>query len=109
LGVDVSKPAFSTFALATLTFQQGDEGVLRSTVRSDYRCQLRFRDEAEAHECRVYFLSQAIAERGESVAGVIAFLDWQMARERCRVGREFGLYEGDTPTAYGAIEAVGQR
>jgi len=108
---DFSKPAFSFIALGGLRFRSRDEGAAGGPFRSDYRCQLRYVDDAqqEGAEARVYFVGQETVSAGEGLPIVVAFLDWEGARARCRLGRQFELFEGAVVTATGIVEAVASR
>jgi hypothetical protein len=43
---------------------------------------------------RAYFIGQQSANRSEDIPALLAFLDWEPQRERCRIGTEFGSCRG---------------
>ena len=108
---DFSKPAFSFFALGGLRFRTRDEGGAAGPFRSDYRCQLRYVDDPqqEGADARVYFVGRETAAAGDELPILVAFLNWEIQREQCRVGRKFELCEGPSVTATGIVEAIADR
>jgi hypothetical protein len=108
---DFSKPAFAFVALCTVRFRDRDDGSVR-TIRSDYRCQLRYIDAVQAAgdiEVRVYLVSQEHAVSGQDVPIILAFLDWEGQRDRCRIGTHFELSEGSAVTAAGTVHSLATR
>jgi translation elongation factor EF-Tu-like GTPase len=109
---DFSKPAFAFVALCNVRFRSSEEGGRSGPFRSDYRCQVRYVDEKAEHldEARVYFVGQEqVHAAAEEVAVVLAFLDWERQRDRCRVGTRFELREGGVVTATGAVHVIAAR
>jgi hypothetical protein len=49
------------------------------------------------------------AAAGEKIAALVAFLDPDRQRERCKPGVAFELREGDSVTGEGIIESVALR
>lgn len=108
---DLSKPAFSFVALCSVRFNLASEGGHSGPFQSDYRCQFRYLDEdaQQLHEARVYFVGHHTANGGEEIPVLLAFLDWESQRERCKAGAKFELREGITVTAKGSVHSVAKR
>ena len=110
---DFSYPAFAFLAVCSIRFKAAAAGIgTLGPFLSDYRCQLRYRDEPEGAwgvDARVYFIGQAAANPGDEVAVVLAFLDWERERARCHVGGQFELREGANTTATGVVMAIASR
>jgi hypothetical protein len=108
---DFTQPAFAFVALCTLRFRERTDGSARH-VRSDYRCHLRYVEVDPAAgdvETRVYLVGRENATSGEEVPAIIAFLDWEAQRERCRIGLHFELREGSAVTAVGIVRSLARR
>lgn len=106
---DFSKPGFSFVALCSIRFNSAAEGGHAGPFRSDYRCQFRYMDDQQLYEVRVYFVGQQTANEGEEFPVILAFLDWEQQRDRCRVGTRFDLREGGMVTAKGLVQTGGTK
>jgi len=108
---DFINPAFAFVALCGVRFQSRSEGGHAVTFRSDYRCQLRYVDDTEEADAdvRTYFVGHENASAGDEMAIVLAFVDWERERDRCRVGRAFELREGTVVTATGVVRGIARR
>src|SRR6478609_6622979 len=104
---DFSKPAFSIVALCGVQFNSRDDR--GGEFHSDYRCQLRYNDEQEVVDVRVYLVGRESIAAGGSSSRVVAFLDFERERERCKAGRTFELREGTNVTATGTVHVVAKR
>lgn len=105
---DFTAPAFGFLAICSVRFRERKDGSPR-TVLSDYRCQVRPMDEPEDVEARVYLVGQGHAASGEDVPVILAFLDGEAQRDRCRVGGRFELREGYTVTGVGTVHSIATR
>jgi hypothetical protein len=54
-------------------------------------------------------VGQGHAASGEDVPVILAFLDWEAQRDRCRVGGRFELREGYTVTGVGTVHSIATR
>ncbi len=109
---DFSKPAFAFVALSMLHFRTIEAGGGPGPYQSDYRCQLRYMDdphEVADVEVRMYFVGREKVNAGEAVPALLAFLDWERQRGRCREGSAFELREGLRVTATGVVHAIATR
>jgi translation elongation factor EF-Tu-like GTPase len=109
---DFSTPAFSFVALGTVRFPSVSEGGGSGPFRSDYRCQFHYVDDDRPPrdvEVRVYFVGREEVSAGDEVPVMLAFLDWEEQRERCRTGTKFELREGPKATATGVVQVVAHR
>ena len=105
---DFTKPAFGFVAIRSVRLRERDDGSPRRT-ESDYRCQVRHTDAADDVEARVYLVGQDHAASGGEVPAILAFLDWEAQRDRCRVGGQFELREGNTVTGVGTVHSIATR
>lgn len=105
---DFTKPAFGFLAICSVRLRERDDGSPRR-IQSDYRCQVRHTDAADDVEARVYLVGQDNAASGEEVPVILAFLDWEAQRDRCRVGCHFELREGNTVTGVGTVHSIATR
>src|SRR5690349_6613863 len=106
---DFSKPAFEFVPLSSVRFRSPEEGGHSGPFRSDYRCQLHYTDENLEEidaEVRIYFVGQSEVNAGDESAVVLAFLDWNQHKKRCRVGTTFELREGSVVTATGVVHVI---
>jgi hypothetical protein len=103
---DFSKPAFAFVALTTLSFTAA-AGTRQ--FRSDYRCQLRYAIGDAPAEVRVYFVGCESSGTDTRVPALVAFMDPEQHRDRCKPGATFELLEGETITARGTVETVAVR
>jgi hypothetical protein len=108
---DFGKPAFAFVALCGARFRSRTEAAHARVFRSDYRCQLRYVEAGDPPEAevRAYFVGQDTVSGNDEVAIVVAFLDWERARDSCRVGSRFELCEGQKVTATGTVYSVATR
>jgi hypothetical protein len=104
---DFSQPAFGFVALATLAFKTAAGGTRQ--FRSDYRCQLRYAADDAASDVRVYLVGSESTGVDTPVPAVVAFLDIEQHRNRCKPGATFELLEGGTITAKGTVDAIAVR
>jgi translation elongation factor EF-Tu-like GTPase len=106
---DFSKPAFAFAALCDVRFRSRDEGGHAGPFHSDYRCQLRYVEEQVDVDVRIYLIGCESVPAGDESPSVLAFLDCEPERERCRAGMKFELREGGIVTGTGIIHAVATR
>ncbi|MCC6649010.1 MAG: hypothetical protein IT374_26015 [Polyangiaceae bacterium] len=95
-------------AICSVRLRERDNGSARR-IRSDYRCQVRYGDTDGDFVARVYLVGQDTATSGEDVPVLVAFLDWEAQRDRCRVECHFELREGNTVTGVGTVGLIATR
>ena len=109
---DFSMPAFEFVALSMLRFCDVGAGGGPGPYHSEYRCQLRYKNDppdATDTEVRVYFVGSEKVDTGNEVPVLLAFLYWDQQREKCHAGKSFELREGTHVTATGTVYAVATR
>ncbi len=105
---DLEASAFSFVALCVVSWATAEDGSSRS-VRSDQRSQLRYLERTQDEhdvDARVYLVGLESGTSGADLPALIAFVDPERARERCREGARFQLLRGQRVDATGVVRMV---